>query len=77
MLYLVIEPREASLAPGMDVRRIPPFQLRRMVGPFIIMKPLGERFMPWNLVSSPRKKIDQYNADCQQGRIILKDRPSS
>ena len=76
MLYLVIEPREASLAPGMNVRRIPPFQLRRMVGPFIFMKPLGERFMPWSLVSSPRKKIDQFNANCQQGTIILKDSPS-
>jgi len=75
MLYLVIERREASLAPGMDVRKIPPFQLRRMVGPFIFMKPLGERFMPWNLVSSPGKKIDHYNADCQQGRTILKDHP--
>ena len=77
MLEIVIEARDAAISKSMKVKRILPFRLRRMVGPFIIMKPLGERFMPWNLLSSPRKKIDQYNADCQQGRIILKDGPSS
>lgn len=37
MLDIVIEARSASIAPGMDVRRILPFRSRRMVGPFIFM----------------------------------------
>ena len=41
MLDLVIEARKASLAPGMDVRRILPFRMRRMVGPFIFMDHAG------------------------------------
>ncbi len=41
MLDLVIEARRASLAPGMDVRRILPFRFRRMVGPFIFMDHAG------------------------------------
>ena len=41
MLDLVIEARKASIAPGMDVRRILPFRLRRMVGPFIFMDHAG------------------------------------
>jgi len=41
MLDLVIEARKASLAPGMDVRRILPFRFRRMVGPFIFMDHAG------------------------------------
>ena len=41
MLDLVIEARKASLAPGMDVRRILPFRRRRMVGPFIFMDHAG------------------------------------
>jgi len=41
MLDIVIEARTASLAPGMDVRRILPFRLRRMVGPFIFMDHAG------------------------------------
>ncbi|MFT2010719.1 pirin family protein [Pontibacter sp. 13R65] len=41
MLDIVIEARQASLAPGMDVRRILPFRLRRMVGPFIFMDHAG------------------------------------
>ena len=41
MLDIVIEARKASLAPGMDVRRILPFRLRRMVGPFIFMDHAG------------------------------------
>lgn len=41
MIDLVIESRKASLAPGMDVRRILPFRLRRMVGPFIFMDHAG------------------------------------
>jgi redox-sensitive bicupin YhaK (pirin superfamily) len=41
MLDLVIEARKAAIAPGMDVRRILPFRLRRMVGPFIFMDHAG------------------------------------
>ncbi|MGC1243868.1 MAG: pirin family protein [Chryseosolibacter sp.] len=41
MLDIVIQARKASLAPGMDVRRILPFRLRRMVGPFIFMDHAG------------------------------------
>ncbi len=41
MLDLVIESRKASIAPGMDVKRILPFRLRRMVGPFIFMDHAG------------------------------------
>jgi redox-sensitive bicupin YhaK (pirin superfamily) len=41
MLDLVIEARKASIAPGMDVRRILPFRMRRMVGPFIFMDHAG------------------------------------
>jgi len=41
MLDIVIEGRKASIAPGMDVRRILPFRQRRMVGPFIFMDHAG------------------------------------
>jgi redox-sensitive bicupin YhaK (pirin superfamily) len=41
MLDIVIEARKAALAPGMEVRRILPFRLRRMVGPFIFMDHAG------------------------------------
>jgi len=41
MLDIVIEARKASIGPGMDVRRILPFRLRRMVGPFIFMDHAG------------------------------------
>src|SRR5215213_901205 len=41
MLDLVIEARKAAIAPGMNVRRILPFRLRRMVGPFIFMDHAG------------------------------------
>lgn len=37
MLDIVIESRQASIAPGFAVKRILPFRLRRMVGPFIFM----------------------------------------
>ena len=37
MIDLVIEARKAAIAPGMEVRRILPFRLKRMVGPFIFM----------------------------------------
>src|ERR1700744_4454569 len=41
MLDIVIEARRASIGPGLDVRRILPFRLRRMVGPFIFMDHAG------------------------------------
>ena len=41
MIDLVIEARQASIAPGMSVKRILPFRLKRMVGPFIFMDHAG------------------------------------
>jgi redox-sensitive bicupin YhaK (pirin superfamily) len=41
MIDIVIQARRASIAPGMDVQRILPFRLRRMVGPFIFMDHAG------------------------------------
>ena len=41
MPQIVIEARKASLSTGLDVRRILPFRLRRMVGPFIFMDHAG------------------------------------
>src|SRR5215203_3788663 len=41
MLDVVIEARNTSIAPGMDVKRILPFRLKRMVGPFIFMDHAG------------------------------------
>ncbi len=41
MLDIVIEARKASIGPGMHVKRILPFRLRRMVGPFIFMDHAG------------------------------------
>jgi redox-sensitive bicupin YhaK (pirin superfamily) len=41
MLDIIIEARNAAIAPGMQVRRILPFRLRRMVGPFIFMDHAG------------------------------------
>src|SRR5688572_22226842 len=41
MLDLVIEARKAAIGPGMEVQRILPFRLRRMVGPFIFMDHAG------------------------------------
>ena len=41
MPEIIIESRLAELNPGMQVRRILPFRLRRMVGPFIFMDHAG------------------------------------
>ena len=41
MIDIVIEARKASIAPGMNVKRILPFRLKRMVGPFIFMDHAG------------------------------------
>ena len=52
MLDIVIEARKASIAPGMNVRRILPFRLRRMVGPFIFMDHAGPIDAPAQNASS-------------------------
>ena len=41
MLDIVIESRKAALSTGLHVRRILPFRMRRMVGPFIFMDHAG------------------------------------
>lgn len=41
MLDIVIEARSASISPAVKVKRILPFRLRRMVGPFIFMDHAG------------------------------------
>ncbi|MGH2644588.1 MAG: pirin family protein [Chitinophagaceae bacterium] len=52
MLEMTIEARKASIAPGLQVRRILPFRLRRMVGPFIFMDHGGPvASMPSNIKS--------------------------
>ncbi len=46
MLDIVIESRQASIGPGFAVKRILPFRLRRMVGPFIFMDHAGPISFP-------------------------------
>lgn len=46
MLDIVIESRKAEIVPGFEVKRILPFQLRRMVGPFIFMDHGGPVSIP-------------------------------
>ncbi|MBX0292546.1 pirin family protein [Hymenobacter sp. HSC-4F20] len=41
MLDQVIDARQAALSPGFEVRRILPYRLRRMLGPFIFMDHAG------------------------------------
>jgi len=41
MLDIVIEARSAAISAGMNVRRILPFRLKRMIGPFIFMDHVG------------------------------------
>lgn len=41
MVDMVIEARTAAISPAMKVKRILPFRLRRMVGPFIFMDHAG------------------------------------
>lgn len=54
MIDIVIEARKAAIAPGMDVRRILPFRLRRMVGPFIFMDHAG----PVNIIPQAPTNMD-------------------
>ena len=46
MLDIVIEARQAVISPGFSVKRILPFRLRRMVGPFIFMDHGGPISVP-------------------------------
>src|ERR671911_3105392 len=49
MLEIVIEARQAAISKYVKVRRILPFRLRRMVGPFIFMDhagPVNEPIIP-------------------------------
>lgn len=52
MLDIVIEARKASLGPGMDVKRILPYRLHRMIGPFIFMDHAGPVTIDPSLTSS-------------------------
>src|SRR3954462_13796859 len=54
MLDIVIEARKASIGHGLDVRRILPFRLRRMIGPFIFMDHAG----PVTLPDQPTTSMD-------------------
>lgn len=53
MLEIIIEARKASIAPGLEVRRILPFRRRRMVGPFIFMDHGGPISAKPDMVQSP------------------------
>ncbi|MGV3529011.1 MAG: pirin family protein [Flavisolibacter sp.] len=52
MIDLVIEAREAAISKAMKVKRILPFRLRRMVGPFIFMDHAGPVSAPIDTGSS-------------------------
>lgn len=54
MLDIVIEARNAAISPSMQVKRILPFRLRRMVGPFIFMDHAG----PVLQAPEPVSKLD-------------------
>lgn len=54
MLDIVIEARAAAINPAVEVKRILPFRLRRMVGPFIFMDHAG----PIADVPSQPSKLD-------------------
>jgi redox-sensitive bicupin YhaK (pirin superfamily) len=52
MLDIVIEARQAEISQGFTVKRILPYQLRRMVGPFIFMDHGGPLHVPAEMVKS-------------------------
>jgi redox-sensitive bicupin YhaK (pirin superfamily) len=54
MLDIVISSRQAVIVPGFAVKRILPYQLRRMVGPFIFMDHGG----PVSIPSSTHSSLD-------------------
>ena len=51
MLDIIISSRQAEISPGFMVKRILPFQLRRMVGPFIFMDHGGPVDVPYSIQS--------------------------
>ncbi len=54
MPEIVIESRKASIGPGMEVQRILPFRLKRMVGPFVFMDHAG----PVNIKAEQTSSMD-------------------
>ncbi|HEY0356808.1 MAG TPA: pirin family protein, partial [Flavisolibacter sp.] len=54
MIEMVIAARNAAISEGMNVKRILPFRLKRMVGPFIFMDHAG----PISQLSSPASNFD-------------------
>src|SRR5205085_11837794 len=52
MVEMVIEARSAAISKSINVKRILPFRLRRMVGPFIFMDHAGPILEPPSVVSS-------------------------
>lgn len=52
MLDNIIEARRAEISPGFTVKRILPYRLRRMVGPFIFMDHGGPLNIPTGHISS-------------------------
>src|SRR6478736_5753026 len=54
MPEIVIEARKAALNPALTVKRILPFRLRRMVGPFIFMDHAG----PLQAAAAENKNMD-------------------
>ncbi|PWT73461.1 MAG: hypothetical protein C5B59_13460 [Bacteroidetes bacterium] len=54
MVELVIDARDAAISKSMKVKRILPFRLRRMVGPFIFMDHAG----PITETPSPQSSLD-------------------
>src|SRR6187402_2542362 len=54
MLDIVIDAREAAISKSIKVKRILPFRLRRMVGPFIFMDHAG----PISDIPSPSSALD-------------------
>ena len=52
MLEIVIEARDAAISKSLKVKRILPFRLRRMVGPFIFMDHAGPIMEPLSAPSS-------------------------
>jgi len=51
MLDIIIEARQAEISPGFIVKRILPFRLRKMVGPFIFVDHGGPLNMPTGVTS--------------------------
>ncbi|MBL7712628.1 MAG: pirin family protein [Chitinophagaceae bacterium] len=52
MLDIVIDARPAEIAPGFAVKRILPYRLRRMIGPFIFMDHGGPISVPAHALSN-------------------------